>query len=91
MRYPIYRPRRLRQTPQLRALVRETDLSVGDFIMPLFVRTGARIRQPIKSMPGQFQFSVDELVREAEPMPTTQTATALPRHLFAQPQPGRRR
>jgi porphobilinogen synthase len=66
MRFPIYRPRRLRQSPQLRALVRETELSVGDLVAPLFVREGSRLRKPIKSMPGQFQFSVDELVKESE-------------------------
>jgi porphobilinogen synthase len=65
MRFPIYRPRRLRQNSQLRALVRETELSVGDLVMPLFVREGARLRKPINSMPGQFQFSVDELVKES--------------------------
>src|ERR1017187_176529 len=66
MRFPIYRPRRLRQSPQLRALVRETELSVGDLVAPLFVREGSRLRKPIKSMPGQFQLSVDELVKESE-------------------------
>src|ERR1035437_1633635 len=66
MRFPIYRPRRLRQNPKLRALVRETELSTGDLVMPLFVREGSRIRKPIGSMPGQFQLSVDELVKESE-------------------------
>jgi porphobilinogen synthase len=66
MRFPIYRPRRLRQNPKLRALVRETELSVGNLVMPLFVREGSRLRKPISSMPGQFQLSVDELVKEAE-------------------------
>src|ERR1043166_7296352 len=66
MRFPIYRPRRLRQSPKLRGLVRETELSVGDLVMPLFVREGSRFRKPITSMPGQFQLSVDELVKEAE-------------------------
>jgi porphobilinogen synthase len=65
MRFPIYRPRRLRQNPKLRALVRETELSVDHLVLPLFVREGRRIRKPVTSMPGQFQFSVDELVREA--------------------------
>ncbi len=65
MRFPIYRPRRLRQTAKLRALVRETELSVSDLVMPLFVREGTRLRKPISSMPGQFQLSVDELVKEA--------------------------
>jgi porphobilinogen synthase len=66
MHFPIYRPRRLRQNPKLRALVRETELSVGDLVMPLFVREGSRLRKPISSMPGQFQLSVDELVKESE-------------------------
>src|SRR5271154_2758442 len=65
MRYPVYRPRRLRQNPKLRALIRETELSVGHLVLPLFVREGARLRKPISSMPGQFQLSVDELVKEA--------------------------
>src|SRR5882724_6034427 len=66
MRFPIYRPRRLRQNPKLRALVCETELSVSDLVMPLFVREGSRLRKPISSMPGQFQLSVDELVKESE-------------------------
>ena len=65
MRFPIYRPRRLRQNAKLRALVRETELSVSGLVMPLFVREGSRLRKPISSMPGQFQLSVDELVKEA--------------------------
>ena len=65
MRFPVYRPRRLRQNPKLRALVRETDLTVEHLVLPLFVRDGKRIRKPVTSMPGQFQLSVDELVREA--------------------------
>jgi porphobilinogen synthase len=65
MRFPVYRSRRLRQNPKLRALVRETDLTVEHLVMPLFVREGKRIRKPVTSMPGQFQLSVDELVREA--------------------------
>jgi len=64
MRFPTYRPRRLRQTPQLRALIRETELSVKNLIAPLFVREGTKIRKPISSMPGQFQLSIDELVKE---------------------------
>lgn len=65
MRFPIHRPRRLRQNAKLRALVRETEVSVSDLVMPLFVREGTRLREPISSMPGQFQLSVDELVKEA--------------------------
>jgi porphobilinogen synthase len=66
MNFPVYRPRRLRQNPALRALVRETDLSVRQLVMPLFVREGKKLRHPIASMPGQFQLSVDEAVKEAE-------------------------
>src|SRR5262245_60475832 len=65
MRFPQVRPRRLRQSAALRALVRETELSVSHLVQPLFVREGRKIRKPIGSMPGQFQLSVDELVREA--------------------------
>ncbi len=66
MRYPIYRPRRLRANENLRRLIRETTLSVDDLIMPLFVRPGKRVRKKISSMPGNFQLSVDEVVKEAK-------------------------
>ena len=59
------RPRRLRATPALRSMVRETELNARDFIYPLFVRNGVG-RTEIRSMPGVFQLSVDEAVREAE-------------------------
>lgn len=59
------RPRRLRATPALRAMVRETELNARDFIYPLFVRHGAG-RSEIRSMPGMYQLSVEESVREAE-------------------------
>src|SRR5829696_4338906 len=59
------RPRRLRATPALRAMVRETELNARDFIYPLFVRHGAG-RNEIRSMPGVYQLSVAEAVREAE-------------------------
>jgi len=59
------RLRRLRTTPALRAMVRETELTVRDFIYPLFVRHGTG-RNEIRSMPGIYQLSVDEAVREAE-------------------------
>ncbi|MFZ4816771.1 MAG: porphobilinogen synthase [Phototrophicaceae bacterium] len=58
------RPRRLRRTANLRRMVQETTLSPADFIYPLFVRHGDGIRNPIRSMPGQYQFSVDTLVTE---------------------------
>jgi porphobilinogen synthase len=61
----VNRPRRLRATPALRAMVRETELNARDFIYPLFVRHGAG-RSEIRSMPGVYQLAVDETVREAE-------------------------
>ena len=68
MPFPQERPRRLRATPGIRALVRETVLRPDDFVMPFFVRPGKGLKRPIKSMPGQFQFSVDELVKAAAPL-----------------------
>ena len=59
------RLRRLRRTPGLRALVRETALSAEHFILPLFVCEGSRVRRPVSSMPGVFQLSVDEAATEA--------------------------
>src|SRR3954468_3777577 len=61
---PVPRPRRLRQHPVLRELVRETTLSVRDLILPVFVRPGKGVRKEIASMPGNFQLSVDRLVDE---------------------------
>jgi len=61
----ITRPRRLRATPAIRAMVRETELNANDFIYPLFVRHGTG-RSEISSMPGVYQLSVEESVREAE-------------------------
>src|SRR5437667_32203 len=65
--FPTARPRRLRQHPLLRELVRETALAPGDFILPLFVRTGRGVRQEIGSMPGNYQLSVDTLAGKAGP------------------------
>lgn len=62
----IIRPRRLRRTNAIREMVRETHLSTRDFIAPLFVKHGNNLQYPIPSMPGQFQFSPDTLVGEAE-------------------------
>lgn len=61
---PTLRPRRLRLTANLRALVQETHLSVNDFVLPLFVTSGKNIRKPISSMPGHFQLSLDFLTDE---------------------------
>jgi porphobilinogen synthase len=62
--FPAERPRRLRHHPVLRELVRETTLTVHDFILPLFVRPGQAIKKEIASMPGNYQLSVDRLVDE---------------------------
>ena len=64
MNFPQYRPRRLRQNALLRDMVAETQLCVHDLVMPLFVRPGKGVRREIASMPGNYQLSVDELVRE---------------------------
>src|SRR5437867_12595231 len=64
-RFPAYRPRRLRQSAVLRRLVRETELDAGRLVLPLFVRSGRKLRRPIEAMPGVCQLSLDELVREA--------------------------
>jgi porphobilinogen synthase len=64
--FPIVRMRRLRRTETLRRMVRETTLSVHDFIYPMFVVPGEKQRQEVASMPGVFRVSVDELVRDAE-------------------------
>ena len=66
MPFPEIRLRRLRRTESLRALVRETTLNPGDLIYPLFVCPGEGLRNPIRSMPGVFNLSVDQAVREAE-------------------------
>src|SRR5512138_2617144 len=66
MPFPQERPRRMRRTEALRRLVRETTLAPDDLIWPLFVVPGKKVRNAVKSMPGVFQLSVDELVAEAQ-------------------------
>ena len=66
MRFPIYRPRRLRRNENFRRLVRETKLSVDDLIMPLFIVPGMRVTNQISSMPGIAQLSVDRAVEECK-------------------------
>jgi len=66
MGFPENRMRRLRRSESLRALVRETTLDPGDLIYPLFICPGEGIRKPVGSMPGVFNLSVDEAVKEAE-------------------------
>ncbi len=63
---PVYRPRRLRESPLLRKMVRETILRVDDLIYPLFTVHGRGVREPIGSMPGQFRLSIDELLKECK-------------------------
>jgi porphobilinogen synthase len=63
--FPAYRPRRLRQSPALRRLVAETRLSVEQLVLPLFAVPGKKVRRAVGAMPGVFQLSVDELVKEA--------------------------
>src|SRR6185312_14229310 len=64
--YPQLRLRRLRQHPALRNLIRETYLNVHDLIYPLFIHHGKKIKNPIESMPGQFQISLDYLKEEIQ-------------------------
>ncbi|HMH51521.1 MAG TPA: porphobilinogen synthase [Candidatus Acidoferrum sp.] len=66
MAHMVFRPRRLREKPLLRRMVRETTLSVDDFVYPLFVTHGRSVREPISAMPGQFRVSIDELLKEAK-------------------------
>jgi len=66
MPFPLYRPRRLRESPLLRKMVRETQLGVQDLVYPLFAVHGRGVREPITSMPGQFRLSVDELLKECK-------------------------
>lgn len=66
MQFPQYRPRRMRRTENLRRMIRETRLSVDNLIYPLFVVPGEKVRRPVASMPGVFQLSRDEVVREAK-------------------------
>lgn len=65
-RFPSYRPRRLRRSEPVRALVRETEVHPSDLILPLFVTEGERRRRPVASMTGVEQTSADELLRDAE-------------------------
>jgi porphobilinogen synthase len=66
MKFPQYRPRRLRKDAIFRRMIRETYLRPDDLILPLFVRPGKGVRQPISSMPGHSQLSIDLLIKEVE-------------------------
>src|SRR5487761_134635 len=64
MAFPTHRPRRLRSSEALRSLCRETDLSPKSMIDPLFVCPGSGVKDDIRSMPGNYRWSVDLLVEE---------------------------
>ena len=66
MGFPIYRPRRLRATENLRSMIRENSLSVKDLIFPLFVVPGTNIKNEITTLPGNYQYSVDKAVEAVE-------------------------
>ena len=63
--FPIARQRRLRTSPALRRLVAETSLTVSSLVLPLFARSGKKLRRAVDAMPGVFQLSPDKIVREA--------------------------
>jgi porphobilinogen synthase len=65
MLFPDYRPRRMRQSEAFRRMIRETRLTPDDLILPLFAIDGKGVRNPIESMPGHFQLSIDELIPTA--------------------------
>jgi len=64
MHFPVYRPRRLRRTENLRRMIRETRLTVDNLVYPMFVMPGEKVKNPVGSMPGVYQFSVDQLLEE---------------------------
>jgi len=64
--FPTIRHRRLRYNPLIRNMVRETVLTKNDLIYPLFVVPGTKVKNPVKSMPGVFQLSIDELIKECK-------------------------
>jgi len=66
MLFPDYRPRRLRQNDAFRRMIRETKLSVDDLILPLFVISGKGVKNPIDSMPGHYQLSIDNLIKTSK-------------------------
>jgi porphobilinogen synthase len=66
MIFPEYRPRRLRQNDAFRRMIRETRLSADDLILPLFAIDGKGVKNPINSMPGHFQLSIDNLVKASK-------------------------
>ena len=66
MNFPTVRPRRLRRNQVIRDMVAETTLSIDDFVYPIFVIEGENVRNPIKSMPGIYQLSLEHAIQEAK-------------------------
>ena len=66
MFFPANRPRRLRKNENFRRMIRETRLSVDDLVYPLFVTGGKNVKKPISAMPGNYQMSVDQIIREVK-------------------------
>jgi len=66
MNFPITRPRRLRRNQAIRDMVAETTLSIDDFVYPIFVIEGTDIKNPVKSMPGIYQLSLEHAIEEAK-------------------------
>lgn len=66
MGFPTYRPRRMRQDGNLRGMMRETTVDPGDLVMPFFVREGKGVKRAVASMPGIFQLSIDNLLKEVK-------------------------
>ena len=66
MEYPVVRMRRLRKNENMRRLVRNVRLSADNFVMPFFVCGGERVKKAIPSMPGVFQLSIDNLLKEVK-------------------------
>jgi porphobilinogen synthase len=83
MGFPTQRPRRTRQSDAWRRLVRETRLDPAGFVYPLFLVPGRAVRHPVQSMPGIFQLSVDEAVKEARSVAASGVPALL---LFAAPE-----
>jgi porphobilinogen synthase len=68
--FPATRLRRMRRSPILREMFRETSLHASDFIYPLFIVEGENVKKEISSMPGQFQLSIDNVINECEELAT---------------------
>jgi porphobilinogen synthase len=66
MFFPANRPRRLRKNENFRRMIRETKLSVDDLVFPLFVTSGKNVKKPIGAMPGNYQMSVDHILKEVK-------------------------